>query len=106
MWGLTQIDALKMFERDEETEAIVLLGEIGGTMEEEAAEYINENVSKPVVALIVGRQAPEGEKMGHAGAIIQHGRGMAKGKIKALEASGAHLVKGPKDIPLIIKEVI
>jgi succinyl-CoA synthetase alpha subunit len=59
-----------------------------------------------VVALIVGRRAPEGEKMGHAGAIIQHGRGMADGKIKALESSGAHIVKRPKDSPLIIKEVI
>jgi len=106
MWGLTQKGALEMFERDDETEAIVLLGEIGGTMEEEAAEYISENVSKSVVALMVGGQALEGEKMGHAGAIIQHGRGMAEGKIKALEASGAHLVKEPKDIPLIIKEVI
>jgi len=106
MWGLTQTDALEMFERDGETEAIVLLGEIGGTMEEDAAEYIRESVSKPVVALIVGRHAPEGQRMGHAGAIIHHGRGLAKGKIKALEKAGAYIVKGPKEIPDIIKEVI
>jgi succinyl-CoA synthetase alpha subunit len=106
MWGFTQVDALRLFQEDDETEAIVLLGEIGGNMEEEAAEYIKQSVKKPIVSLIVGRHAPKGERMGHAGAIIQHGRGMAEEKIEALEASGALLVKGPKDIPLIIKEVI
>jgi len=105
MWGLTQVDALEMFERDDETEGLVLLGEIGGTMEEEAADYIREYISKPVVALIVGRHAPEGEKMGHAGAIIHHGRGLAEGKIKALRSAGVHMVKGPRKIPLIIKDV-
>jgi succinyl-CoA synthetase alpha subunit len=106
MWGFTQVDALRLFQEDDETEAMVLLGEIGGTMEEEAAGYIKEHVTKPVVSLIVGRHAPKGERMGHAGAIIQHGRGMAEEKMKALEASGAHIVKGPKDIPLIIKEIM
>ena len=106
MWGLTQVDALEMFESDDETEGIVLLGEIGGAMEEEAAEYISYSVSKPVVALIVGRHAPEGERMGHAGAIIHHGRGLAEGKIKALRAAGAHVVKGPREIPPLFKELI
>jgi len=106
MWGFTQSDALEMFERDDGTKAVALLGEIGGTMEEEAAEYIRENVSKPVVALIVGRHAPEGQRMGHAGAIIHRGRGLAEGKIKALESAGAHIAKGPRDIPLILKEVV
>ena len=106
MWGLAQVDALEMFEGDIETEGIVLLGEIGGTMEEEAAEYIREHVSKPVVALIVGRHAPEGERMGHAGAIIQHGRGLADGKIRALRGTGVHVVKGPREIPTVMKSLL
>jgi len=106
MWGLTQVDALELYERDDETQGVVLLGEIGGTMEEEAAEYIRNNVSKPVVALIVGRYAPEGERMGHAGAIIEYGRGTAKGKIKALESAGVHVVADPREIPPYIKEVV
>lgn len=106
MWGLTQVDAIEMFERDDETEGIVLLGEIGGTMEEEAAEYIEKYVSKPVVSLIVGRHAPEGERMGHAGAIIQHGRGLAAGKIEALKNAGVHVVDGPRDVPIMLKEVM
>lgn len=106
MWGLTQVDALDLFEKDEETEGIVLLGEIGGTMEEEAATYIKENISKTVVSLIVGRHAPEGERMGHAGAIIQNGRGNAARKIDALNSAGVHVVNGPRDIPIVLKEVI
>jgi succinyl-CoA synthetase alpha subunit len=106
MWGLTQIDAIELFEQDSETQGVVLLGEIGGTMEVEAAEYIRENITKPVVALIVGRYAPEGERMGHAGAIIEYGRGTAKEKIKALESAGVHVVKGPREIPPYIKEVL
>ena len=106
MWGLTQVNAIEMFERDDETEGIVLLGEIGGTMEEEAAEYIEKFVSKPVVSLIVGRHAPEGERMGHAGAIIQHGRGLAAGKIEALKNAGVHVVDGPRDVPIALKEVM
>jgi succinyl-CoA synthetase alpha subunit len=106
MWGLTQPEALQMFERDDETEAILLLGEIGGTMEEEAADYIIESISKPVVALIVGRHAPEGERMGHAGAIIQHGRGSAEDKINALKKAGVHVVMSPHKIPSIIRGVI
>jgi succinyl-CoA synthetase alpha subunit len=106
MWGLTQVDALKMFQEDEGTDAVVLLGEIGGSMEEEAAEYIKENVTKPVVALIVGRHAPEGEKMGHAGAIIAHGRGTAASKLDSLRKAGVLVVKGPREIPSILKELI
>ena len=106
MWGLTQVDVIEMFERDDETEGIVLLGEIGGVMEEEAAEYIEKYVSKPVVSLIVGRHAPEGERMGHAGAIIQHGRGLAADKIEALKNAGVHVVDGPRDVPIALKEVM
>jgi succinyl-CoA synthetase alpha subunit len=106
MWGLTQVDALKMFQEDEGTDAVVLLGEIGGSMEEAAAEYIKENVTKPVVALIVGRHAPEGEKMGHAGAIIEHGRGTAESKLDSLRKAGVLVVKGPREIPSILKELI
>lgn len=106
MWGLTQIDAIELFERDSDTQGMVLLGEIGGTMEVEAAEYIRENITKPIVALIVGRYAPEGERMGHAGAIIEYIRDTAKEKIKALESAGVHVVRGPRDIPPYIKEVL
>jgi len=105
MWGVTQIDALRLFMEDPETRAIVLLGEIGGSMEQEAAKYIGENVSKPVVSLIVGRHAPEGEKMGHAGAIIEHGKGTAQEKIDALRESGAQVVSSPVEIPEALKEV-
>jgi succinyl-CoA synthetase alpha subunit len=106
MWGLTQVEALRLFEKDEGTEAVVLLGEIGGSMEEKAAEFIGEHMSKPVVSLIVGRHAPEGERMGHAGAIIQGGKGTAAGKIAALERAGARVVKGPREIPLVLKELL
>ncbi len=106
MWGFTQVDALRLFQDDDETEAIVLLGEIGGTMEEEAAEYIKKKITKPVVSLIVGRHAPKGERMGHAGAIIQHGKGLAEDKLNILRAAGVQVVKGPRDIPLVIKELL
>jgi len=106
MWGLTQVEALRLFEEDVETDAVVLLGEIGGSMEEEAAEFIGEHMSKPVVSLIVGRHAPEGERMGHAGAIIEGRRGTAAGKIAALERVGARMVKGPREIPLVLKELL
>jgi len=106
MWGFTQVDALRLFQDDDQTEAIVLLGEIGGTMEEEAAEYIKKKITKPVVSLIVGRHAPKGERMGHAGAIIQHGKGFAEDKLNLLREAGVHVVKGPRDIPLVIKELL
>lgn len=106
MWGFTQVDALRLFQEDDETKAIVLLGEIGGTMEEEAAEFIKKTVTKPVVSLIVGRHAPIGEKMGHAGAIIQHGKGLAEDKMKVLSSAGAHLVKGPREIPSTLRKIM
>jgi succinyl-CoA synthetase alpha subunit len=106
MWGFTQVDALRLFQEDDETKAIVLLGEIGGTMEEKAAEFIKKTITKPVVSLIVGRHAPKGEKMGHAGAIIQHGKGLAEDKMKVLSSAGAHLVKGPREIPSTLRKVM
>lgn len=106
IWGLTQIDILDMFEKDEETHVVVLLGEIGGTMEETAAEYISKKMAKPVVALIVGRSAPKGKRMGHAGAIIQRGKGTAADKIKALKDAGALIAKSPKEIPQLISSLV
>jgi succinyl-CoA synthetase alpha subunit len=106
MWGLTQVDALKLFQEDEQTEAMVLLGEIGGSMEEEAAAFIKKSVTKPVVSLIVGRHAPTGERMGHAGAIVQHGKGLVVDKLNALKAAGVHVVTGPRDIPPTLKALM
>jgi succinyl-CoA synthetase alpha subunit len=106
MWGFTQVDALKLFQEDNETDAMVLLGEIGGSMEEEAANYIKNNVRKPVVSLIVGRHAPEGQRMGHAGAIIKQGAGLADHKISLLKKAGVHVVKGPREIPKTLKELL
>jgi len=106
IWGFKEIDALKHFAQDDQTKCVVLLGEVGGTMEEEAAEYIATEFEKPVCALIVGRFAPEGERMGHAGAIVRGGQGSAQGKIKALENAGALIAKHPRDLPDLISSVI
>lgn len=106
MWGFTQVDALRLFQEDDETKAIVLLGEIGGTMEEEAAEYIKKVLKKPVVSLIVGRHAPRGERMGHGGAITQHGKGLADDKMKVLSDAGAQVVKGPRQIPSTLRKLM
>ena len=103
--GLNFVDVLEMFEKDEDTEAIVLVGEIGGTAEEEAAEYIKKNVSKPVVAYIAGRSAPPGKRMGHAGAIITRGKGTADSKIKAFNEAGVPVAEFPWDIPQTLKKV-
>ncbi len=103
--GLNFVDVLDMFEKDEDTEAIVLVGEIGGTAEEEAAEYIKKHVSKPVVAYIAGRSAPPGKRMGHAGAIITRGRGTAESKIKAFNESGVPVAEFPWEIPEALKKV-
>lgn len=104
VWGFTHRDALKMFRGDPDTDVVILLGEIGGHIEEEAAEYINGGFSKPVIALVVGRAAPRGEKMGHAGAIIQEGRGSAQDKIATLKDAGAIIANSPREISSIIKK--
>jgi succinyl-CoA synthetase alpha subunit len=100
--GTSFIDILERFETDKQTKQIVLVGEIGGTAEEEAAEYIKENIDKPVVAYVAGRTAPPGKRMGHAGAIIARGRGTAESKIKALEAAGVKVAKIPTDVPELL----
>ncbi|MCK5636970.1 MAG: succinate--CoA ligase subunit alpha, partial [Thermoplasmatales archaeon] len=96
--GTTFIDSLNAFEKDPETKTIVLVGEIGGTAEEEAAEHITNHISKPVFAFIAGRTAPPGKRMGHAGAIIARGKGTAASKIKAFEKANVKLAKFPTDI--------
>jgi succinyl-CoA synthetase alpha subunit len=101
--GTNFVDVLARFQEDEDTEKIVLVGEIGGTAEEEAAEFIRAHVTKPVVAYIAGRTAPPGKRMGHAGAIIARGRGTAESKIRALESAGAKVARIPTDVPELLK---
>jgi succinyl-CoA synthetase alpha subunit len=101
--GTSFIEVLERFQSDRQTKQIVLVGEIGGTAEEEAAEFIMKNVDKPVVAYIAGRTAPPGKRMGHAGAIIARGRGTAESKIKALEAAGVKVAKIPTDVPELLR---
>ena len=96
--GMNFIDCLTLFEQDEQTKAIVMVGEIGGTAEEEAAEFIQSSVSKPVIAYIAGATAPKGKRMGHAGAIIAGGKGTAEEKFAALERAGCHIARTPTDI--------
>ncbi|WP_456381983.1 succinate--CoA ligase subunit alpha [Hydrogenimonas sp.] len=104
--GLSYKQLLPMFEADPETEAIVMIGEIGGDLEIQAAEFIKENISKPVVAFIAGQTAPKGKRMGHAGAIISGGSGTAAEKMAALEAAGVKVVVSPADIGKAVKEVM
>ena len=103
--GSSFIDILNLFQNDPKTEAIVMVGEIGGTAEEAAAEFIQSNVTKPVVSYIAGVTAPAGKRMGHAGAIIAGGKGTAEDKFKALEVAGVHTVKSPADIGKGVAEI-
>ena len=104
--GTDFVDVLGMFQEDPETESIVLVGEIGGTAEEEAADFITRKVKKPVVAYITGRTAPPGKRMGHAGAIISRGKGTAGSKVSALMEAGVEVAKIPDEVPMLLKTAI
>ncbi|MDH7512564.1 MAG: succinate--CoA ligase subunit alpha [Clostridiales bacterium] len=104
--GMKYIDLLKLFKKDKGTEAVIIIGEIGGTAEEEAAEYIKKEFNKPVVSFIAGQTAPPGRRMGHAGAIIAGGKGTAKEKMEALEAARVLVAKSPAEIGLKVKEAL
>ncbi|NOR69129.1 MAG: succinate--CoA ligase subunit alpha, partial [Methylomarinum sp.] len=101
--GMTFIDVVSRFQADEQTKGIIMVGEIGGEEEEEAAEYIKEHVTKPVVSYIAGRTAPPGKRMGHAGAIVTGGKGTAEGKVAALKAAGIEVVSSPTQLGAAIK---
>jgi len=104
--GSTFVDILKLFQADQDTKAVVIIGEIGGTMEQEAAEFINHKMTKPVVAFIAGSTAPPGKRMGHAGAIITGSAGKASEKMKALSQAGATIAPTPAEVGLTTKEVL
>ena len=104
--GTSFIDALQLFQDDPKTEAILMMGEIGGTAEEKAAEFIKKHVTKPVGAFIAGQTAPPGKRMGHAGAIISGGSGGAKDKIAALRAAGLHVADSPADLGVTMKKAM
>lgn len=104
--GSDFVDILKLFVKDEETEAVVMIGEIGGSMEEKAAMYIKKHFNKPVIAFISGQTAPPGRRMGHAGAIITGGKGYAKEKMRVLKDNGVHIVENPAKIGLTLKKVL
>ncbi len=104
--GTRFIDILELFEKDDETEGIVLIGEIGGTDEEDAAEFIKKHISKPIVAFIAGRTAPPEKRMGHAGAIIEGGKGTAESKIKAFTLANVPVASLPSEVAILMKEKI
>ncbi len=104
--GLRFTDLLELFQEDEQTEAVVLIGEIGGTAEEDAAELIKNKITKPVVSFIAGQTAPPGRRMGHAGAIISGGKGTAKEKIETLKKAGSVVCNNPSEIGIRVKEII
>ena len=104
--GSSFIDMLKLFEEDDQTQAIVMVGEIGGTAEESAAEFIEANIKKPVISYIAGQTAPAGKRMGHAGAIIAGGKGTAEDKIKKLEESGVYVADNLVSIGTKVAEVL
>ena len=104
--GVTFVDILSKFEQDPETDSVVLIGEIGGSKEQEAAEYIKHNFSKPIAALIVGQSAPPGKRMGHAGAIITGSAGKASEKVKALASAGVSIIPSPGSIGKTLKEAL
>jgi len=100
--GTSMVEALAMFQKDRKTKRIVVVGEIGGTAEEEAAQFINAHVTKPVVAYVAGRTAPPGKRMGHAGAIIEAGKGTAESKVKAFGEAGVPVAEYPGDVPKLL----
>lgn len=104
--GTSFIDLLKMYQADPKTEAIMMMGEIGGTAEEEAAAYVKAHVTKPVAAFIAGRTAPPGKRMGHAGAIISGGKGTATEKVAALKDAGIEIAESPADMGVALKRAI
>lgn len=104
--GLTFIDVLKLFEQDNDTHAVVLIGEIGGTLEIDTAKWIHKNMTKPVVGFVAGQTAPAGKRMGHAGAIISGGKGTAAEKIEAMRDYGLHVVLSPAEIGVTVQKIV